>query len=163
MDTLEKIGEFTFSEDDIHEVEPKPLVNEMNLTKWNTDLVDLPDIDFGNVMSMSPVPTTERVPKAFPMDLPDEIEILPLEKKSPPNKKSNGTHTPEMTVREVKYGMTVIANIGNFENIRTHIEATADVHGSDFTRCIYELGNHIRKVGRDEYRQIKEKQTRKHQ
>lgn len=68
---------------------------------------------------------------------------------------------PKMKIKEVKYGMTVITNIGNYENIRTHIEATAEVdNNEDFIGCIQELSNQIRRIGRHEYAEIKRKNMR---
>lgn len=142
------------------------------------ETVDLPDIDFENISIVAgDTRKDEIVRETFRLnDIPDIDDNFPNrgqtsrqegdllqsddERSSDPKPRRRG----KMRVKEVKYGMTVIANIGNFENIRTHIEATAEVESEgdqDFTDCIHELSDHIRKIGRDEYRLIKGKQLRK--
>lgn len=115
-----------------------------------------------------------------------ELEIVPLEDENQPYGKDKSTsgeissameedeetvvvsekedRKPKMKIKEIKYGMTVIANLGNYENIRTHIEATAEIEeNEDLVPSIKELSSHIRKIGREEYRVIKEKTIAKEQ
>jgi len=59
-------------------------------------------------------------------------------------------------VKEIKYGMSVLANVGDFENVRTSIELTADVmDGDDVDACIDSLRETVKSWSRSAYREIK--------
>lgn len=61
-------------------------------------------------------------------------------------------------IKEVKYGFSVLTNIGNYENIRTQIEVTAEIEENDqMIDCINSLSKQIKDWGRQEYRDIKQK------
>lgn len=72
-------------------------------------------------------------------------------------------NTPKFRIKEVKYGMLVTSNIGNFENIKVNLEVTADIpEGADALECIEELGKTVKEWGRKEYREIKGKKEPRH-
>lgn len=88
----------------------------------------------------------------------------PVQDGSTPNSEPDNSDKkkPKMKIKEIKYGMTVITNIGNYENIRTHIEATAEIESNDdFLSSVEELSSQIRSVGRSEYKAIKRKNAPK--
>jgi hypothetical protein len=67
-----------------------------------------------------------------------------------------------MKIKEVKYGMQVLANIGNYENIRINIEMTAEVENEEeVAGVIEELKKRIRPQIMAEYKQIKAKSQAK--
>jgi len=64
----------------------------------------------------------------------------------------------KVKIKEVKYGMSVLTNIGNYENIRTHLEVTAELEeGQDLNECINQLSKQVKDWARSEYIGIKQK------
>lgn len=67
-----------------------------------------------------------------------------------------GERIPPMRIKEIKCGVTVIANIGNYENIRTHLEATAEIESeSDLMDAMTVLNRQLKELSRKEYLEIK--------
>lgn len=65
---------------------------------------------------------------------------------------------PKMKIKEIKYGFSVLTNIGNFENIRSQVEVSAEIEdNSQMMECIDVLSKQIKDWGRREYKQIKSK------
>lgn len=68
--------------------------------------------------------------------------------------------TSFMKIKEVRYGFSVLTNIGNYENIRTQIEVSAEIEdNSQMLDCIDILSRQIKNWGRNEYKKIKAKAT----
>lgn len=135
-------------------VEPKPL------TKAQLELVET-DIDFSSAGSeqLAGEPAQEAGESTENEEVNKEGEVG----SEAVNEATEGDNEPvpakaKMKIKEIKYGMTVITNIGNYENIRTHIEATAEIESNeDFLASVEELSSQIRTIGRSEYREIKKK------
>lgn len=134
--------------------EPKPLTDEQ------LELVET-EIDFVSAESEGKAEETaqeasgsagaEEVHKEEGMET-EGIADIPEQDKEPVPAKA------KMKIKEIKYGMTVITNLGNYENIRTHIEATAEIESNeDFLSSVEELSSQIRTIGRSEYREIKKR------
>lgn len=59
-------------------------------------------------------------------------------------------------IKEIKYGFSVLTNIGNFENIRTQIEVSAEIGEEDKIEDVLEvLSKQVKNWGRKEYKDIK--------
>lgn len=59
-------------------------------------------------------------------------------------------------VKEIKYGFSVLTNIGNYENIRTQIEVSAEIGEEDnITEVLDVLSTQVKDWGRREYKDIK--------
>ena len=59
-------------------------------------------------------------------------------------------------VKEIKYGFSVLTNIGNYENIRTQIEVSAEIGEEDsITDVLDVLSTQVKDWGRKEYKDIK--------
>lgn len=170
----------------VEELEDPLMIGEDNPSKQysseNSDL-NLTEEEISSIREINERHSNGRVPE---MNLP-ELELVSLEDENQPYSKaatdSGGISSameedeetveetipfeeeprkPKMKIKEIKYGMTVIANLGNYENIRTHIEATAEIEeNEDLVPSIKELSSQIRKIGREEYRTIKEKTLKK--
>ena len=64
--------------------------------------------------------------------------------------------TTNVKVKEIKYGFSVLTNIGNFENIRTQIEVSAEIGEEDKIEDVLEvLSKQVKNWGRKEYKDIK--------
>lgn len=63
-----------------------------------------------------------------------------------------------MKIKEVKYGMEILINIGNYENVRKQIEVTAEVEeGETIEGVTIVLKNSIEPLLKEEYICIKKK------
>lgn len=59
-------------------------------------------------------------------------------------------------IKEVKYGMSILKNIGNFENIRTNIEVVAEVSENDsLDDCLDDLSVQIKAWAKKSYQEIR--------
>lgn len=59
-------------------------------------------------------------------------------------------------IKEIKYGFSVLTNIGNFENIRTQIEVSAEIGENDNLQNVLDvLSTQVKDWGRKEYKDIK--------
>ena len=68
----------------------------------------------------------------------------------------------KVKIKEIKYGMSVLTNIGNYENIRTHLEVTVELEeGQDLNECINQLSKQVKDWARSEYIGIKQKRNKK--
>lgn len=67
-------------------------------------------------------------------------------------------NTKKLKIKEIKYGISVLINLGNYENIRTNIELTAETSENDnIEDSLNELRKMVKEWGREEYLQIKQK------
>lgn len=63
-----------------------------------------------------------------------------------------------MKIKEVKYGMEILINVGNYENVRKQIEVTAEVEeGETLEGVAIVLKNSIEPLLKEEYIRIKNK------
>lgn len=61
-----------------------------------------------------------------------------------------------MQIKEVRYGMEILINIGNYENVRKNLEITATVENDDTLEGVTTfLKNSIEPLLREEYKKIK--------
>ena len=106
---------------------------------------------------MSPIMEQENLPEEYQKILDEEqntceredIDFLVEEMEE---------NLPKMKIKEVKYGFSVLTNIGNFENIRTQIEVSAEIEeNEDLFPTINALSKQIKDWGRREYKDIKQK------
>lgn len=106
---------------------------------------------------MSPIMEQENLPEEYQKILDEEqnsferedIDFLVEEMEE---------DLPKMKIKEVKYGFSVLTNIGNFENIRTQIEVSAEIEDNqDLFPTINTLSKQIKDWGRREYKDIKQK------
>ena len=68
----------------------------------------------------------------------------------------------KVKIKELKYGFSVLSNIGNFENIRTQIEVSADIDENDSIEDVLNvLSKQVKDWGRREYKDIKRRTQNK--
>lgn len=64
-----------------------------------------------------------------------------------------------MQIKEVRYGMSLTINTGNFENVKIHIELAGELEENDnITDTINLLKDIVRKECIQQYKSIKNKQ-----
>lgn len=61
-----------------------------------------------------------------------------------------------LKIKEIKYGFSVLTNIGNYENIRTQIEVSTEIGEDDKVEDVLDaLSKQVKDWGRKEYKDIK--------
>ena len=64
-----------------------------------------------------------------------------------------------MKIKEVKYGMSLTINTGNFENVKIHVELAGELQENDnITDTINSLKKIVREECKEQYKSIKNKQ-----
>lgn len=64
-----------------------------------------------------------------------------------------------MKIKEVKYGMSLTINTGNYENVKIHLELAGELEDNDnIIDTINLLKEIVRKECRQQYKSIKNKQ-----
>lgn len=123
--------------------------------------LELIDTEIDHVLSKEGMDSNDSVQKTTEDDVSEGSSVSEGNATEVSNEATESDTPPapekaRMKIKEIKYGMTVITNIGNYENIRTHIEATAEIESNeDFLSSVEELSSQIRTIGRSEYRDIK--------
>lgn len=80
------------------------------------------------------------------VDIDNIVSEKELEKESKVNLK----------IKEIKYGFSVLTNIGNYENIRTQIEVSTEIGEDDKVEDVLDaLSKQVKDWGRKEYKDIK--------
>ena len=64
-----------------------------------------------------------------------------------------------MKIKEVRYGMSLTINTGNFENVKIHVELAGELQENDnITDTINSLKKIVREECKEQYKSIKNKQ-----